>query len=149
MGFLSLRKENRSIYYNMLIDLFDPMKPGLVSKTIRSRENTARRELSQWWRWARIYRVRLFGIFESVGKWWDLEWSSTLKPETLSMMRTSQLADGVKVASQCGRCGTGFGCFAIKLRQKRTIRTPWANTIGAAWLVLIAGCRLEQILGFF
>ena len=99
------------------------------------------KSVSQWY--GCLYCVRLFGIFESVGKWWDLEWSSTFKPETLSMMRTSQLADGVKVAfPMWSMPGTGFGLGFARQKGRACSRLGRIPLGRHGWYSL-AGCRLE------
>ena len=69
-------KTDRFTAQHAPIYLFDPIKPCLVKQDdpITGEYSTKR---------AFLYCVRLFGIFESVGKWGDLEWSSTFKTSNL------------------------------------------------------------------
>ena len=115
-------KTDRFITQYAPMDLFDPMKPGLVKQDdpITGEYSTKRAFLSGGG--GLVSTVSDYLAFLKVlvngGIWNGVQ---LLKPETLSMMRTSQLADGVKVAfPMWSMPGTGFGLgFAIKLETEK------------------------------
>ncbi len=98
-------KTDRFVTQYAPVNLLDPIKPGLTkhNELIAEEYNTKRAFLSC--EGVLVSAVSDYLAFLKVlvnsGIWHGVE---LLKSETLSMMRTSQLTDGVKVAFLSGRC---------------------------------------------
>lgn len=144
-------------------DLLDPMKPGLLK---------ADDPLQGSYNSPRAFKSGGIGLVSTIGDYMSFirmivnggEWQGTriLKPETLALMRTNQLADGVCVQfPMWAMPGTVFG-LGFALRQNLVDTDPrnaqdeyfWGGVAGThTWMApnanLMGMCSTQRMPGFW